>query len=433
MLNLTYNEMLSAYSPYPAPIRPYLLRGETHPVLREKLTKSLMRAFIDLLSRANIADPARPIQVRMDLTAERLGISSKTVSRTIKLMKKNGWLTINPGHDGRNWLGEYAGREFILSDALRKLVGLPTGTKGHTPPGNADTDVNGSGSELPAALQVAAGPSCTQGLPSAANATMPLLDGEKSPATDVDNLGSEETKMSDGDTSYPQKPAQKSSNQTEMSDGHIGVNNCFIKKEAPFKTEALVIENEGEKPIRIPADLADMHTVFGISGKGICGLMRMAKEKCQHLQDIWKVKKEQLRKAGATGGRAVLYLRSLLLSGEDFAYIARNLPANPSAETSPPLSGSGHTIDQAPAGGAAADAPQIGERVDPRDYVNLYDFAKTCAFKKFKHVSNGMVVRFYDGTADVSHGLKYAVYAGWDMMRGLYLGVYRGNLVEVAE
>lgn len=432
MLNLTYNEMLSAYSAYPAPIRPYLLRGETHPVLREKLTKSVMRAFIDLLSRANIADPARPIQVRMDVTAEKLGISSKTVSRTIKLMEKNGWLTMNPCHDGRNWLGQYAGREFILSDALRKLVGLPTDGNKHTPPSDADSNVNGSGSELSGASQVPAGPSCAKALPGAANATMHLLDGAKSPASNVDNPGSEETKMSDGDTSYPQKPAQKSSNQTEMSDGHIGVNNCFIKKEAPFKTEALVIENEGEKPIRIPADLADMHTVFEISGKGICGLMRMAKEKCQRLQDIWKVKKEQLRKAGATGGRAVLYLRSLLLSGEDFAYVARNLPANPGTEASPPLQSRGRTIDQTPAG-TAADALQIGERVDPHDYVNLYDFAKTCAFKKFKHVSNGMVVRFYDGTADVSHGLKYAVYAGWDMMRGLYLGVLRGNLVEVAD
>jgi len=432
MLNLTYNEMLSAYSTYPAPIRPYLLRGETHPVLREKLTKSLMRAFIDLLSRANIADPARPIQVRMDLTAERLGISSKTVSRTIKLMRKNGWLAANPSHDGRNWLGEYAGREFILSDALRRLVGLPTGTKGHTPLGNADSDVNGSGSELSAASQVAAGPSCSRALPSAAITTMQLLEGEKSPGSNVDNPDSEKTKMSDGDTSYPQKSAQKSSNQTEMSDGHIGVNNSFIKKEALFKTEALLIENEGPKPIRIPADLADMHTVFGISGKGICGLMRIAKEKCQRLQDIWKVRKEQLRKAGATGGRAVLYLRSLLLSGEDFAYVAKNIPANPGAEASPPVGSNGYTFGQAPAEGAGG-APEIGERADPRNYVNLYDFAKTCAFKKFKHVSNGMVVRFYDGTADVSNGQTYAVYAGWDMMRGLYLGVRRGNLVEVVE
>jgi hypothetical protein len=391
-----------------------------------------MRAFIDLLSRANIADPARPIQVRIDLTAERLGISSKTVSRTIKLMKKNGWLTTNPGHDGRNWLGEYAGREFILSDALRRLVGLPTGTEEHTPPGNAGSNPNGSGRASSPVSPAAADPECSQAILSTASSTVQPRDHEKSPTASVGNPDSEETKMSNGQAPYPQKPAQESSNQTEMSDGHIGVNNGFIKKEAPFKTGALVIENEGQKPIRIPADLADMHTVFGISGKGICGLMRMAKEKCQRLQDIWKVKKEQLRKAGATGGRAVLYLRSLLLAGEDFAYIARNMPANPGGEASAPIDDNCSTIDQVPAN-PTNGAPEIGERVTPRDYVNLYDFAKTCISKKFKHISNGMVVRFYDGTADVSRGQSYEVYAGWGMMRGLYLGVLRGNLVEVTE
>lgn len=432
MLNLTYNEMLSAYSTYPAPIRPYLLRGETHPVLREKLTKSLMRAFIDLLSRANIADPARPIQVRMDLTAERLGISSKTVSRTIKLMKKNGWLTPNPGHDGRNWLGEYAGREFILSDALRKLIGLPTSTEGRAARGNADFKLNGSGGELLTVLQPVASEGCSQAIPSAANSTMQAPVEEKSVAAGVDNLDSEETKMSDGRAGYSHKSAQEFSDETGMSDGHIGVNNCFIKKEAPFKTEALVIENEGKKPIRIPADLADMHTVFGISGKGICGLMRMAKDKCQRLQDLWKVKKEQLRKAGATGGRAVLYLRSLLLSGEDFAYVARSMPSSPGKEASPPVHAIGSSIDEAP-DNAVGDATETSARVDAPDFENLHAFGKTCAFKKFKHVSNGMVVRFYEGTADVSHGSTYAVYAGWAMMRGLYLGVYRGNLVELSE
>lgn len=432
MLNLTYNEMLSAYSVYPAPIRPYLLRGETHPVLREKLTKSLMRAFIDLLSRANIADPARPIQVRMDLTAARLGISSKTVSRTIKLMKKNGWLTTNPGHDGRNWMGEYAGREFILSDVLRKLVGLPTSTQGHAPPSNTDSSLNGSGGELQAIAPVTAGTACSQSVPSAPSSTMHTLDNKKSPAAGVDNRDSEETKMSDGEAGYPQKSVQKSGNQTGMSDGHIGVNNGLIKKEAPLKSEALVIKNEGQKSIHIPADLADMHTVFGISGKGICCLMRMAKEKCQRLQDIWKAKKEQLRKAGATGGRAVLYLRSLLLSGEDFAYVARNMPPSPGENASPRVQGSGSAIDPSPANGSD-ETSEVGEPVEARDFVNLYDFAKTCAFKKFKHVSNGMVVRFYDGTADVDDGLTYSVYAGWAMMQGLYLGVARGNLVEVFE
>lgn len=429
MLNLTYNEMLSAYSAYPAPIRPYLLRAETHPVLREKLTKSVMRAFIDLLSRANIANSGRPIQVRMDLTAERLGISSKTVSRTIKVMKKNAWLTTSPSHDGRNWRGEYAGREFILCDALRKLVGLPTGAGTPAAPGEEKPHQDGSGS---ASVAPAAAPAGLQAGPAQPAPAKPLTASDDAATPSVDNPESDETKMSDGSGGCPQKTAQDSSKQTEMSDGHIGVNNCFIKKEAPFKTAALVIENESEKPIRIPADLADMYTVFGMSGKGICGLMRLAKEKCQRLQDVWKVKKEQLRKAGATGGRAVLYLRTLISCGEDFAYIARNMPSSPEETTTPPSIGAcSASVSQGTSGHSPAS--DTADRVDPRSFVNLYDFVKKCAFKKYRHISNGMVVRFYDLTADVAQGTTYSVYAGWAMMQNLYLGVARGNLVEVTE
>lgn len=430
MLNLTYNEMLSAYSTYPAPIRPYQLRAETHPVLREKFTKSMMRAFIDLLARANITNPARPIQVRVDLTAERLGISSKTVSRTIEVMRKNAWLATSTTHDGRNWRGEYAGREFILSNALRKLVGLPIDAAEGKP--NDDANASGGGANSATAADLN-GEMSPNGQDNAKN----IFDQVNEAATEiltmvegVDNTICDETKMSDGEAGYPQKTDQKSGNQTKMSDGHIGVNNGFIKKEAPFKAEALLIENEGEKPIRIPADLADMHTVFGISGKGICGLMRLAKDKCQRLQNIWKTKKEQLKKAGATGGRAVLYLRSLLLSGEDFAYIARNMLPNPGDEALPPAKQI-PAADGQPCTNDTCSATKASDRVLSLEDMSLYDISKFCAFKKFRHVTTGMVVRFYDGTADVSQGLAYAVYAGWDMMRNLYLGVKRGNLVEV--
>jgi len=59
MSNLTYNDVLSAYAHYPAPIRPYLLRAETHPTLRATLTKSFMRVIVDIVARAPIADPNR--------------------------------------------------------------------------------------------------------------------------------------------------------------------------------------------------------------------------------------------------------------------------------------------------------------------------------------------------------------------------------------
>lgn len=432
MLNLTYNEMLSAYEDYPAPIRPYLLRAETHPLLREKLTKSFMRAFIDLLSRANIANPARPIWVRMDTTARRLGVSAKTVSRTIALMTENAWLRPNEHHDGRNWQGKFAGREFILSNELRKLVGLPIDVAPPTPPAGPGVATDGStsaSSTIPVAALAGPGPS---GQIESFDGVGKSQGAEEPCATAVDKSTSERTGMSDGLASFPQRPAEIPVDQTEMSDGYIGVNNVFLKKEAPLKSGAFIIETQGEKTIRIPADLAEMHTVFGISGKGICGLMRLAKEKCQRLQDVWKAKKDQLAKSGATGGRAVLYLRRLLSCGEDFAYIARNMISSPAAPTQP-APASNASAQTPPGSDEQQNARNLGSGLDLIDHFNLVDFSKTCAFRKFKHVSNGMTVRFYDGSADVSRGSAFEVYAGWEMMRGLYLGVYRGNLVEVKD
>ena len=69
MPNLTYNDVLSAYAEYPPPIRPYLLRVETHPTLRATLTKSFMRIIVDIVARAPIADPGRPLAFRADVIA----------------------------------------------------------------------------------------------------------------------------------------------------------------------------------------------------------------------------------------------------------------------------------------------------------------------------------------------------------------------------
>ncbi|WP_426106312.1 hypothetical protein [Massilia sp. TSP1-1-2] len=124
--NLTYNDVLSAYAAYPAPIRPYLLRAETHPVLRPQFTKSGLRVFIDLLARAPIADPARPISVRADVTADRLALSSKTVGRVLTQLIKTGWLAPFKGSDGRNNDGKFGIRDFVVTEQLRAMVGLPS-------------------------------------------------------------------------------------------------------------------------------------------------------------------------------------------------------------------------------------------------------------------------------------------------------------------
>lgn len=432
MLNPTYNEVLSAYTDYPAPIRPYLLRGETHPVLREKLTKSFMRAFIDLLSRANISNPARPIWVRMDTTAKRLGISTKTVSRTIALMTEHAWLRPNEDHDGRNWQGKYAGREFILSTELRKMVGLPIDDPHATQPGVPATVTGSATSAARTGSPDEPAASVASALVESTNTPTRCAGDKETPRGAVDESMGIGTEMSDGSAGYQQGHVKNPADQTKMSDGHIGVNNVFLKKEAPLKREAFVIETQGEKTIRIPADLAEMHTVFGISGKGICALMRLAKAQCQRLQDVWKAKKEQLAKAGATGGRAVLYLQRLLSCGEDFAYIARNMAPSPAASSgvAPSFIGPQQT---SPGAAKQPNTCDAGDQGDSSDVMNLRALVKTCASKKFRHISNGMTVRFYDGSADVSRGNVYEVYAGWEMMRGLYLGVARGNLVEIID
>lgn len=348
MLNLTYNEILGAYGVYPAPIRPYLLRAETHPTIREMLTKSFMRVFIDLLARAPIADPQRPIMLRVDTVAEQLDVSRKTVSRALNTFINLGWLCPFEGHDGRTRWGKFCGRKYVLQLPIRELVGLPL--EKHSPKVPANGSVN--------------------------NAAQSKASSE--PAYDQ------------GD----------SANEPKMSHGHM-VNKVLNKKEASFKEGA-------SKNQKLPADLQALHDELGISIFGICSLMGLAKRVKQRLQDVWIAKQTQIRNAGAKGGRAFEYFKYLLNCGEDFAYVARTrgaIQAVAVSPTSPAISQS--TVDD-----------------------QLRSIAQACKFKRFKHVRNGMEVRFFDGTAEVSRDNQVAYYAA-EQMLGLYKGIANGNLVEV--
>lgn len=351
MLNLTYNDILSAYSDYPAPIRPYLLRAETHPDIRAKLTKSFMRVFIDLVARTRIRKPAKEIGVSVYKVASKLGVSTKTVTRTISLCLDCGWLDPDPLHDGRNRWGKFSARRYIIATPLRKLIGLPT------------DDVQASSSvadEPPAPPAVKTVPAAESG--------------------------------------------------TEMSHG-IGVNNCLSKKEASFN-------NEAEKPKGLPADLRPLQRELGIDLFGIFSLMGLAKQVGQRLQDVWIVKRHLLLNSGITGGRAVKYMRALLNSGDDFAYVARKL-----------LNTAGSVGT-----GSAASQPR-GKEIQPRSpseasRARLEAIAKACRFKTFRHVSRDMIVRFYDVFAEVTRGAVREIYPACHM-EGLYKGIAAGNLVEV--
>jgi hypothetical protein len=351
MLNLTYPDMLSAYSDYPSPIRPYLLRAETHPDIRAKLTKSFMRVFIDLVSRTRIRKPEKEISVCVGKVASDLGVSTKTVTRTISLCLDSGWLSPDPLHDGRNRWGKFSARRYLVATPLRKLIGLPT--------------------------------EVTQASPS--EPTEPRTQ----PAENAD-------------------PARRL--ETEMSRG-IEVNNCLLKKEASFNKEA-------EKPKGLPADLRPLQRELGIDLFGIFSLMALAKQVGQRLQDVWIVKRNLLLNSGITGGRAVKYLRFLLNSGDDFAYVARKLAnVTERAET--------HSTTSQP--GNPSEQPRL-----PSDSssARLKAIAMACCFKTYRHVTRDMTVRFYEGFAEVTRGAVRETYPACHM-EGLYKGVAAGNLVEV--
>lgn len=365
MLKLTYNDMLSAYSVYPAPIRPYLLRAETHPDIRMKLTKSFMRVFIDLVARTRIRKPEKEIDVSVHKVATKLGVSTKTVTRTINLCLDSGWLAIDPNHDGRNRWGKYSARRYLVATPLRELVGLPTN--------NPDLPAN-DGNET-------------------ANDVETPLNAPEEPPLEV-----------------PKEPDFNGHLETKMSHG-IEVNKSFFKKEASFNKEA-------EKPKGLPADLRSMQIELGIELFGIFSLMALAKQVGQRLQDVWTVKRRLLLNAGVTGGRAVHYLRSLLNSGDDFAYVARkitNATGSPGTSSKTPQRNGVMT--------ESSTAPQACR-------TRLEAVAEACRYKTFKHINRDMIVRFYDGFAEVTRGAVRETYPECHM-EGLYKGIAAGNLVEV--
>lgn len=300
--SLTYNDMLGAYDAYPIPIRPYLLRAETHPQLTPLLTKSFMKVLIDILARAPIKDPLRPLKLRVDVVANDLGISTKTVGRAIYFMQQQGWFSLYRNQYGRNRYGEFGAREFLLSVELRTLLGLPTAH-----PSSLSNNENHGEDE---------------------KKTVP-------PSLNTDTI----------DQGVTTKSVGNSTTETKMSHGAYKVNKIF-KKEASFQEEASKLKtqknlpqfnsttratpcdstkSENVKQPKLPPELDEMAETLNIHPWGICSLMRLAKQCRQRLQDVWKVKRDQLINAGVKEGRAFRYVEFLLQTGEDFAFRAQKV------------------------------------------------------------------------------------------------------------
>ena len=367
MADLTYNDTLGAYASYAKAVRPYLLRADTHPYIREILSKSQVRILIDLVGRARVRKPDKEIKVKLEHVASDLSVDRRTVTRAISTFFSLGWLLPNPGYDGRNRRGRFAAQQYVISQTLRSLIGMPV-----------------KAANLPAASAEV------------------VDDGD---AALAETPGAEV--VDDGDAALAETPGAA---ETEMSHGLIGVNKSLLKKEASFNKEA-------EKQAGLPPDLRPMQRELGIEHKGMCALMRLAKELGQRLQDVWHVKKHLLIGSGMKGGRAVNYLKALLRSGDDFAYVARTRFAAPGSTNGSPRQARAPKAPQKPPSGLPADRAQLEQ------------IALSSRFKRYKHISKDMVVRVYDRTADVIHGAVRTTYEE-SQMEGIYRGIAAGNLLE---
>lgn len=459
--NVPFTEFLAQYGQFNSAIRSHVAIADARLEVRSSLTETTRVAFLEIISRANIQNSHQPVWVRVDRTAERLGISTKSVSRTIKMMKKKGWLVPSKTHDGRNKHGEFDGREYLLTPAMRRLMSLPEACR-QTDASDSKGDGEGTVSPLPAtqanpeivvksAHQL---PFKQAAVPVSQAATLPAGSNLSKALAIVQRRATEEqAKKAAHAVLAPQvvpdepvenpvdKPVLPSvfeggnaAKQTDLSHGVIyEVNKVFSLKEASVPKEAFFEKPEPRKPPKIPADLCSMQEELEIRPEGICALMKLAREMGHRLQDIWKVKREQLLNSGAKQGRAVKYIRFLLTCGEDFSYLARVKVPDLSATSGASVPRGASNAVARPTSAPAPAAVEAQVCAASTAVVQLLEIAKATRFKRFRHITNGMVVRFYDGVAEVTRGIERTVVAGWGNLEGFYVGVSRGNLVAVTE
>lgn len=464
--NVPYTEFLDAYSEFNPAIRSHIAYADSRPEVRAALTETTRKAFLEIIRRANIGNAEQPIWIRVDRTAERLGICGRTVSRTIKMMRAKGWLVPSATHDGRNSQGEFDGREYLLTPAMRHLMRLPQktnfdangGQSNGSDPGPAPTsaihtpppDAKAKAHQLPI-LQVPTPPQApiqATELPAGSPLSKALAIAQrraaeelaKQPAPDSTPATHATPNPADLPVDNPVDNAvlpgaaseQNDVNRTGLSSGVIyEVNKVFSLKEASLHKRGLFLNTETGKTIRIPIDLLPLVEELGISPEGVCKLMRISGTKGHRLQDVWAVKRDQILSSGAKEGRAVKYFEFLLNCGDDFAYRA----SIKVSLSDPHAADAGKPVPPSPARPSAApQKPAVSAQHAPDTALaKLLAIAKAARFKRFRHVRNGMLVRFYDGVAEVTHGMQRSFVAGWEKLEAYYLGVSRGNLVEVTE
>lgn len=189
------------------------------------------------------------------------------------------------------------------------------------------------------------------------------------------------------------KPAAALAQETEMSDGAIYVDLSYKED-----LREIAVEQRGQTPIVLHPDVQVMHAETKILDTGICMLLGMAKKINQKLADVYEVAKPYLVAADITGGRALRYIAAMLDKPIDYA-------------------------------AKAAQARRMTESASSANATKTT--AARCRFKRFI-ANNGAVVRFFDGTAEVTRDGHSAMLAGQQMLV-LYADVDTGKLREIIE
>jgi hypothetical protein len=458
--NVPFTEFLAQYGQFNCAIRSHVAIADARPEVRAALTETTRIAFLEIISRANIENSLQPIWIRVDRTAERISISTKSVSRTIKMMKKKGWIVPSKTHDGRNNNGEFDGREYLLTPSMRRLMSLQenslqketTGINGMdegmvappaAPPSSAAVNTKPA-EQLPIVQVAPPAPARVASLPPGSNLSRALAivqrraieEKGKNAISDAQAVPVVTDEAVENPVDNAVLPAdehgQKAEERTDLSHGVIyAVNKVFSLKEASLHKRGLFLNTETGKTIRLPLDLLPLVEELQIKPEGVCKLMRIAGLKGHRLQDVWAVKRELFLSSGAREGRAVRYFEFLLNCGEDFAYratikVSASNPASPG--TNRPAAPS-PTRTPAPSVSPSVSA----EQAPNSELGKLTAIAKAARFKRFRHVTNGMVVRFFDGAAEVTRGLERVMVGGWRDLENFYVGISRGNLVPVME
>ncbi|NHZ66455.1 hypothetical protein [Massilia genomosp. 1] len=191
------------------------------------------------------------------------------------------------------------------------------------------------------------------------------------------------------------KPSPAPAQETQMSDGAIYVD-LSLKKDL----QEISIKNREGQPPTLPPTVTKIPEETGISATGVCKLLGVARRADYKLEDVYLIAKPYLEKIGTNAVRCYRYLHAMLVNPKKVDYA-----------------------------GKAAQERRNGD-TDPAKA--LAAIAAHCRFKRYYHVSNGIRVRFFDGTAEVSRDGNCELYAG-TQMQGLYKGIANGNLVEVIE